>query len=149
MKLVKTPGGSHTVAFGTTPITFELLYSARTTLALRVYPDCTVEVDAPADAQFPDIEAFIRRRGAWILRHLREVQDYAHKSSLLPRRYVSGESYRYLGRQYRLKVVEDHVERVCSLAGLAHRRCTKSRGHQTRAVIALELVSRTCSARVC
>ena len=48
MNGVKTPGGTYTVQFGTTPIRFELLYSERKTLSLHVYPDSTVEVDAPA-----------------------------------------------------------------------------------------------------
>ncbi|MCC6972492.1 MAG: M48 family metallopeptidase [Anaerolineae bacterium] len=112
MKVIKTLGGSHTVQFGTTPIRFELLYSARKTLSVRVYPDRTLEVDAPQGTALSTVEDFVRRRGAWILRHLRELEGYAHPSPTLPRRHVSGESYRYLGRQYRLKVIPETVERV-------------------------------------
>ncbi len=112
MKAVKTPGGSHTVQFGTTPISFEVLFSQRKTISLHVYPDQSIEVDAPAGTDHSAIEAFVRRRGGWILKHLRELEDCERPSTILPRRYVSGESYRYLGRQYRLKVVEDAVERV-------------------------------------
>ncbi len=112
MKRVKTPGGEHIVQFGTTPIRFELLYSERATLAIHVYPDSTIELDAPTGTDHGTIEAFVKRRGAWILRQLRELEHYDKQTNPLPRRYVSGEAYRYLGRQYRLKVVEDRVERV-------------------------------------
>lgn len=112
MKLVKTPGGTFTIKFGTTPITFDVLYSARQTLSIQVYPDSTIEVEAPADMAFERIEAFVKRRSPWILHQLRDLQKYAKHGTSLPRQYVSGEAYRYLGRQYRLKVVEDTVERI-------------------------------------
>ncbi len=112
MNPIKTPGGVHTLQFGTTPINFELLYSARKTLSLRVHPDSTVEVDVPLGTDPETIEKFVRRRGAWVLRNLRDLAAYHHPSAVLPHRYVSGEAYRYLGRQYRLKVVEDTIERI-------------------------------------
>src|SRR5712692_5113519 len=105
MNRVNTPVGTHTLQFGTTAIRFELLYSERKTLSLHVYPDSTVEVEAPIGTDEVTVEDFVRRRGGWILRQLRELKEYERPSSVLPRRYVSGESYRYLGRQYRLKVV--------------------------------------------
>jgi predicted metal-dependent hydrolase len=112
MKRVKTPGGTFTVQFGNTPFIFDVLYSARRTLSVQVYPDRAIEVDAPTGTDPKVIEAFIKRHGAWILRQLRELTQYDKQNNPLPRRYVSGESYRYLGRQYRLKVVADNVERV-------------------------------------
>ena len=45
------------------------------------------------------------------MRQQRTFQQYP-VASPLPRRYANGEAYRYLGRQYRLKVVEEGVERV-------------------------------------
>jgi len=117
MRRTKTPGGTHTIQFGATPITFELLYSARKTLSIRVYPDSTVEVDVPTGTNVQKVEELVKRRGGWIVKHLRELERYNHKAAVLPRRYVSGESYRYLGRQYRLKVVEDPIERVVLTRG--------------------------------
>ena len=50
-----------------------------------------------------EIEAVIKKRAVWILKQQRVVCYLPH---LPPRQYVSGESHRYLGRQYRLKVNE-------------------------------------------
>ena len=50
------------------------------------------------------------KRGAWIQRQLREVARLP--PPLPPLRYVSGEGWRYLGRQYRLRVVPGETEGV-------------------------------------
>jgi predicted metal-dependent hydrolase len=104
-------GGQHRLQYGTTAIDYELVYSRRKTLAIHVYPDGSVVVRAPLGTRLDRIADVVRKRAAWILRHQRQFRDYA-APKLLPRRYVSGEAYRYLGRQLRLKLVSDTVGRV-------------------------------------
>jgi len=100
--------GRHTVQYGTTPITFDLLYSARKTIAVRVYPDQAITVDAPEGTPLDKVQAFVRQHGAWI----RKKMPAEPQRVSLPRQYVSGESYRYLGRQYVLKVESGLIARV-------------------------------------
>ncbi len=104
------PAGHHFVEFGTTTFDYELVYRDRKSLAIHVYPDTSVVVEAPHGSAFEEIEARVRHRAGWITKRQQEFRDYA--SDPLPRQYVSGETYRYLGRQYRLKVAESAVERV-------------------------------------
>jgi predicted metal-dependent hydrolase len=104
-------GGQHSVQYGTTQIEYELTFSERKTLAIHVYPDGSVVVDAPVGSTLAAVEAKVLKRSGWILRQRRQFEIYAQPNPL-PRQYVSGESYRYLGRQYRLKVIGDTVERV-------------------------------------
>ena len=103
--------GQHSLQYGTTTIQYELTYSDRKTLAIHVFPDGSIVVDAPLGSELAAVTAKVRKRAAWILRQQRQFEDYAPPTPL-PCRYVSGESYRYLGRQYQLKVVEDQVERT-------------------------------------
>lgn len=93
----------HTIQYGNTTIEYDLTYASRTTLAIDVHPDLRVTVQAPEDTDLADIEAKVRKRAPWILRQLRQFETYLPK--LPPRQYLSGETHRYLGRQYRLKVV--------------------------------------------
>lgn len=109
-------GGLHQIAYGTRSIDYELTYSDRKTLAIHVFPDGSIVVDAPDASPLDMVEAKVRKRAAWIVRQQRQFAAYA-APSVLPRRYVSGESYRYLGRQYRLKVVADPVSRVHLVSG--------------------------------
>jgi predicted metal-dependent hydrolase len=114
--------GRHHVQYGSSEIEYELTFSARKTLAIHIHPDRSIVVDAPIGTELSSIEYKVIKRGGWILRQQRELEQYP-SASPLPRRYVSGEAYRYLGRQYRLKVIEDTVERV-----------TLSRGYLTVSV---------------
>ncbi len=103
--------GTQRIQFGTTTIIYELIYSERKTLGINVYPDTSVVVNAPVGSDTHEVEQKILKRAAWILRQQRQFETYS-ASQLLPHRYVSGEAYRYLGRQYRLRITEDVIERV-------------------------------------
>lgn len=92
-----------TLQFGNTSIPYTLTYTARTTLAIHVHPDTSVTVEAPLDTPLPAIEQRLHKRAPWILRQQRDFQRYSF--DLPPRQYISGETHRYLGQQYRLKVL--------------------------------------------
>jgi predicted metal-dependent hydrolase len=100
----------HCVQYGATQIEYSLSYAPRRTLAISVHPDLRVTVIAPPDTPLPTIEARLLKRAPWILRQQRELETYLPHTP--PRQYVSGETHRYLGRQYRLKVIEDSAEWV-------------------------------------
>ena len=99
-----------TIQYGTTTIQYDLQFAPRKTLGIDVHPDLSVSVIAPEGSALTDIEARVMKRAAWILRRQREFALYL--PHLPQRRYVSGETHRYLGKQYRLKVVEGTDERV-------------------------------------
>ncbi|NVM23589.1 MAG: M48 family metallopeptidase [Desulfobacterales bacterium] len=101
---------THSVQYGDTTINYNLTYAQRKTLAITVHPDLCVTVKAPEGTDLADIEAKVCKRAAWILQQQRDLERYL--PHLPPRQYVSGETHRYLGRQYRLKVIEDGAESV-------------------------------------
>ena len=96
---------THKIDYGHSTIEYDLTFSPRQTLAIDVHPDLSVTVQAPAGTELAEIEARIRKRAPWILRQQRQFELYLPK--LPPRQYVSGETHRYLGKQYRLKVIKN------------------------------------------
>ncbi len=99
----------HTLQYGTTTIVYRVSYTERTTLAIHVHPDAQVIVEAPHGTDLAVIEARVHKRAAWILRQQDRFRRYALQAP--PRRYVSGETHYYLGRQYRLKVQQSATRR--------------------------------------
>jgi predicted metal-dependent hydrolase len=102
----------HTVAYGDKNIRFKLQVSDRKTLGISVLPDLSIVVTAPASSlgEIETIKAKIKKRATWILRQQAGFRRFL--PSQPPRRYLSGESHRYLGRQYRLKLETATAERV-------------------------------------
>lgn len=101
-----TPTGeaeARTIELGGERVAYQLYRSARRSLEISVGPGGVVEVRAPAEPAIQRIEQRLRARGQWIRRKIAE--KVAQLSLDLPRAFVSGESHRYLGRQYRLRVV--------------------------------------------
>ena len=82
----------------------------RRTVAVVVEPDSGVTVLAPTSSTPAQIERILRRHLRWIRRQRREIE--ALPPPPLPREWVSGETHRYLGRQYRLKVLRAHTPSV-------------------------------------
>ena len=98
------------VRYGRTRIDYRLGYSSRKTLAIDVHPDLSVVVTAPAGSTDEAVEQRVRKRAAWIVQQRRFFETYLPKQP--PRRYVGGESHRYLGRQYRLRVHQADADAV-------------------------------------
>lgn len=76
--------------------------SSRRTLAISLLPDGTVEIVAPRGAALSEIRTKVERRAAWIDRQRRYFS--ALHAERPERRYCTGATHRYLGRQYQLKV---------------------------------------------
>ncbi len=101
----------HQVIFGTTIIEYEVIYSKRKTISIQVYPDGRVVVRAPIGVKQVKIEPFVLKRAAWVVKHQRRFKENL-VAVPTPRRYREGEVYRYLGREYRLKIIEANKEGV-------------------------------------
>jgi predicted metal-dependent hydrolase len=90
------------IQYGRKKINYDLSYSSRKTLAIDVHPDLSVVVTAPKDADDSAVNEKMQKRASWIIKQQRFFENYL--PTIPPRKYVSGESHRYLGRQYRLRV---------------------------------------------
>lgn len=69
---------------------------------IKVHPDCSIVVSTPHDATDEAVLIAVKQRGRWIYQQLREFRQQL--AYITPRRYISGESHYYLGKQYLLKV---------------------------------------------
>jgi hypothetical protein len=86
------------------------VYSERSSIAIHVYPDQSVLVEAPLQTELDAIREKVRKCAKWIVKQQRTFEDYQTPEHV--HQYVSGEAYYYLGRRYRLKVIQSDVERV-------------------------------------
>jgi len=103
------------VDYGTEHIEFSLDRRARKTLAIHVYPDTHVEVVAPEDAEIENIYRKVQKRAKWVIKQQR---NFSRIQPPQPKpKYQSGETFRYLGKQYRLTVVEGNSPGVKLLNG--------------------------------
>lgn len=100
----------HTVNYGTTEIDFKLSYSTRKTLGISVNPDLTVKVIAPYHSSIKKIKRKVEKKARWIVRQKEFFGDFLPKTPA--KEYVSGETHLYLGKQYRLKLVQARVKKV-------------------------------------
>lgn len=107
---MSNPAITHSIAYGKKTIRFSLGYSQRKTLAISVHPDLSVTVTAPREAKLEQVKQKVRKRAAWILKQQNYFSQFQPQHP--PRQFVSGETHYYLGRQYRLKVVESEDESV-------------------------------------
>ena len=92
----------HAVAFGKKTIRFSLEQKARKSFKIGVLPDLSVEVSAPDRLPLEKVLARVRQRAPWILRQIDYFNGFLPQQP--PRKYISGETHCYLGRQYKLKV---------------------------------------------
>lgn len=99
---MKTKSGQYTIDIGSRNIPFSLHREERKHLRIVVLPDLRVDIFAPRSATEEHILEGIKKKAHWITKTFEKIESYHPLPS--PRRFLSGETLVYLGRQYRLKV---------------------------------------------
>ncbi len=89
-----------------------LTLEARKTLAIHVFPDQSVRVKAPLHATEAKITGFLQRKIRWILKHQRYFAQFKPRAT---KEYISGETFRYLGRNYKLLIRKTEGQERVSL----------------------------------
>ncbi len=94
----------HHIKYGRRTIRFDVVYAARKSLQIEVYPDRRILVKAPAGTDFDEIEKRMIRRSRWIIKQLDYFRQFEPRTPA--RKYSGGETHLYLGRQHRLKILQ-------------------------------------------
>jgi predicted metal-dependent hydrolase len=98
------------IQFGSRTIDFCLVYSDRKSLGITVTPEMEVLVKAPADTTIEKVKEKIRKKVPWIIKQQSFFLSFQPKTP--NRKYISGETHLYLGRQYRLQIEIGQLESV-------------------------------------
>jgi len=101
-----------TLKFGSRQIDYEISYSNRKSLGITVTSNLEVLVKAPENSSLEKIKRKINKKAPWIIRQQNFFLSFHPKTPA--RKYISGETHLYLGRQYRLKVLKGKRNAVTS-----------------------------------
>jgi predicted metal-dependent hydrolase len=88
--------------YGNLEYEYYIEFTERKSYGMIVRPDLRIIIKAPIGATVDNIEAFMKRKWKWLDKQLRELGKYRKK--YYEKRFLSGESFQYLGRQYLLEV---------------------------------------------
>lgn len=78
-------------------------------ITLKVKPTCEVILTAPLLTTDEHIEYILKKREDWISK---KIAFYKANYKLQVKEYVSGENFKYLGKNYRLKIIQSDDECV-------------------------------------
>ncbi|HOV27205.1 MAG TPA: SprT family zinc-dependent metalloprotease [Pseudobacteroides sp.] len=102
----------HTFKYGDRIIEFDLERKKVKNINLNVKPDMTIAVKASEEVPIDFILDFVKSKAPWILKNMSYFKN-TQPEYITNKKFISGESFKYLGRQYRLKVEEtEDNERV-------------------------------------
>lgn len=104
------------IQYGTTTINYDVVYSDRRKNAtLSVYPLKLVEISVPTNIEQERIQNLVRKKAHWVLKQILWFDEIIQMDS--KKEHVNGESYLYLGRQYRLKLIKNNEKPQAKLIG--------------------------------
>lgn len=101
---MKTEAIEHVIEYGSRRIPYRLRRSDRKRLRIVVKPDLTVTADAPRSFSALEVAEAVQSKAKWVAKQVASFEDFHPLPT--PHKFISGETFVYLGRQYRLKVVE-------------------------------------------
>lgn len=82
----------------------KIIRSKRKTIALQITENATLIVRAPFELDEQTIWKVINKHKKWIYKNKKEIE--ARDPKALPKEFVSGEGFLYLGKYYKLHIVD-------------------------------------------
>lgn len=98
------------VNYGSKSIEYNLSFATRKSLGIKVMPNGLVSVIAPNDTNIIEINKKVKSKANWILKQ--QAFFCSYKPHTPERKYVNGETHLYLGRQYKLQIIEDTINEI-------------------------------------
>jgi predicted metal-dependent hydrolase len=98
------------INYGSKSIEYTLTFATRKSLGIKVKPNGLVSVTAPTDANISDINKKVKSKANWILKQ--QAFFCSYKPFTPQRKYLNGETHLYLGRQYKLQIIEDTINEI-------------------------------------
>ena len=83
---------------------YEVVRTKRERTASVLIQENSVKIVVPNHLSQKRIDELIQKRSAWIRRKLKQSAEIKPAKE---KEYVNGESFSYLGRNYRLRIIED------------------------------------------
>jgi len=84
---------------------YRLRKSNRKSMGISIERNGTIMVTAPHQAELNDIEKFVSEKKIWIYQKLAQKKTFNMKRP--KREFVNGQGFLYLGRSYRLKLIDN------------------------------------------
>ena len=97
--------------YGDCKYPYQLILQERKSLSLTVYPDKRIIVKCPHKFSQDRLHQFLKRKYFWLKKQILFFDSA--KRSVRKKEHVSGESFYYLGRQYKLMVKTGPVRGIC------------------------------------
>jgi len=88
----------------------KIIRTKRKTIALEVTDNATLIVRAPYRVSESTIQAVIRKHYDWIIKKKNKNEVEARDPKVSAKEFVNGESFLYLGKYYKLQIVEGQEE---------------------------------------
>jgi hypothetical protein len=118
------PGERSAIQYGHTRIGYAIRRSPRRgTVSIAIDPEQGVLVTAPGAVGIDRLDQVVRKKARWIVERLRDRAVLEQPSA---KTFVSGETFRYLGRNYRLRMTAATEEGVALRGGWLHVTVTTS-----------------------
>lgn len=86
-------------------IEFDLIYSKRKTISIKITPPGIISVIAPLKTKETNVIALVKDKSSWIIKKLDEIED---RETLRPiHNFQNGDTFLYLGIEYKLSITVD------------------------------------------
>ena len=86
-------------------IDYDLVRSKRSSIGITVERNGSIVVNAPQELEKDEIDKHVYKKRLWIWEKLAIKKE--HNDKVTQKKFISGESFSYLGRSYRLKIVDE------------------------------------------